>query len=109
MSNTCVICGAVIPEGQQVCPFCEFKFEPNKDIINAMFEEKPILYNGVKYGCISAFIIRKRALISRKPKSRYILQVELMSKNKNSCVIADPQDVQILEGGLYEQSNKKRD
>ncbi len=23
MENKCVICGAVIPEGRQVCPFCE--------------------------------------------------------------------------------------
>ena len=23
MENTCVICGAIIPEGRQVCPDCE--------------------------------------------------------------------------------------
>ncbi len=23
MDNTCVVCGAVIPEGRQVCPVCE--------------------------------------------------------------------------------------
>lgn len=98
MSDTCVICGAAIPEGRQICLLCEFKFEPNKEIINAMITEKPILYKGEKYGCISAFIIRKRAIISRKPKNQYILQVELMSKNKNSCVIADPQEVKVLDG-----------
>ena len=25
MDNTCVVCGAVIPEGRQVCPACEQK------------------------------------------------------------------------------------
>nr|DAN03061.1 MAG TPA: PROTEIN/RNA Complex, archaeal, ribosomal, 50S, protein.0A [Caudoviricetes sp.]DAN15682.1 MAG TPA: PROTEIN/RNA Complex, archaeal, ribosomal, 50S, protein.0A [Caudoviricetes sp.]DAN82417.1 MAG TPA: PROTEIN/RNA Complex, archaeal, ribosomal, 50S, protein.0A [Caudoviricetes sp.]DAV27905.1 MAG TPA: PROTEIN/RNA Complex, archaeal, ribosomal, 50S, protein.0A [Caudoviricetes sp.] len=23
MENTCICCGAVIPEGRQVCPICE--------------------------------------------------------------------------------------
>lgn len=27
MDNTCVCCGAVIPEGRMVCPICE-KYEP---------------------------------------------------------------------------------
>ena len=93
---TCVICGVAIPEGRQICSFCEVKFEPHKDIINAMIEERPVSYNGTKYGCISAFIIRKRSIVSRKPPRPYTLQVELMSGNSNSCVIADPKDVIIL-------------
>lgn len=23
MNNTCVCCGAIVPEGRQVCPICE--------------------------------------------------------------------------------------
>nr|DAK55305.1 MAG TPA: PROTEIN/RNA Complex, archaeal, ribosomal, 50S, protein.0A [Caudoviricetes sp.]DAM50248.1 MAG TPA: PROTEIN/RNA Complex, archaeal, ribosomal, 50S, protein.0A [Caudoviricetes sp.]DAP34257.1 MAG TPA: PROTEIN/RNA Complex, archaeal, ribosomal, 50S, protein.0A [Caudoviricetes sp.]DAP74344.1 MAG TPA: PROTEIN/RNA Complex, archaeal, ribosomal, 50S, protein.0A [Caudoviricetes sp.] len=23
MNNTCICCGAIIPEGRQVCPICE--------------------------------------------------------------------------------------
>nr|DAJ74837.1 MAG TPA: zinc binding protein [Caudoviricetes sp.] len=26
MENTCICCGAVIPEGRQVCPICERKW-----------------------------------------------------------------------------------
>ena len=26
-TNTCVCCGAIIPEGRQVCPICEYKAE----------------------------------------------------------------------------------
>jgi RNA polymerase subunit RPABC4/transcription elongation factor Spt4 len=30
MDNTCVCCGAVIPEGRQVCPNCERRAEDGK-------------------------------------------------------------------------------
>lgn len=26
MSNRCIFCGDVVPEGRYVCPICEFKF-----------------------------------------------------------------------------------
>ena len=26
-TNTCIVCGAEIPEGRQVCPLCEYKAE----------------------------------------------------------------------------------
>jgi len=29
--NCCVICGAIIPEGRQVCPNCEAGKEPKKE------------------------------------------------------------------------------
>jgi predicted nucleic acid-binding Zn ribbon protein len=34
MDNTCVCCGAIIPEGRQICPMCE---EIRKDIIGNEF------------------------------------------------------------------------
>lgn len=31
MNNTCVCCGAVIPEGRQVCPNCEARaYDPDE-------------------------------------------------------------------------------
>jgi hypothetical protein len=31
MENRCVVCGAIIPEGQQVCPNCEAGDVPNQE------------------------------------------------------------------------------
>lgn len=28
--NRCVVCGAIIPEGRQVCPICEYEEIPRK-------------------------------------------------------------------------------
>ena len=30
MENRCVVCGAIIPEGQQVCPNCEAGQKPEQ-------------------------------------------------------------------------------
>lgn len=97
-AETCIICGAVIPEGRQVCPQCEAKLEPNADIMDAMLKRTPVEYDGNKYGCISAFIIRTRAShLAPLLDHPFILQVELMSVNRSSCVIADPKKVKILK------------
>ncbi len=34
-NNRCVVCGAIIPEGLQVCPNCESGTTPEKDNTNA--------------------------------------------------------------------------
>lgn len=93
---TCVICGNGIPEKMQVCKNCEAKFAPHSDIINAMIAQRPVQYKGIKYGCISAFIIRTRSLARIPIKTSYILQVELMSGTSNSVIIADPKEVKVL-------------
>ena len=31
MDNTCIACGAVIPEGRQICPNCEHGHVPKKE------------------------------------------------------------------------------
>lgn len=31
MENRCVVCGAIIPEGRQVCPNCEDGNVPERD------------------------------------------------------------------------------
>ena len=43
MTNTCICCGAIIPEGRQICPECEY------DLTNY----KP---NGVKTKTVKKFI-----------------------------------------------------
>lgn len=93
--NKCLFCPEIIPEGVQVCPRCEQIFKPNADIINAMFNKFPVEYQGIKYGCISAFTIRVRASHIYAMKEPFRLQVELMSRN-GCVVIADPNDVKIF-------------
>lgn len=97
--ETCIICGADIPEGRQVCPRCEEVFAPNMDIINAMFNKIPVQYEGVKYGCISAFTIRTRVSHIYPMKVPYIAQVELLSKARGCAVWVDPKKVKILGEG----------
>lgn len=92
----CIICGEATIEGREVCPYCDYMFAPIANIVNAMLKQKPVEYDGIKYGCISAFVIRTRAEVSRKMKTPYILQVELMSKTTNSRTIADPNKIKIL-------------
>lgn len=96
-AETCIICGAIIPEGRQVCPQCEKILEPNAEVMDAMFKKYPVEYDGIKYGCISAFTIRTRASHLNALLQPFILQVELMSKNAHCVVIADPQKVKILK------------
>lgn len=92
----CIICGNMIPDNLQVCKACEARFAPHTDIINAAIAQKPVEYKGIKYGCISAFIIRTRASTLVSLKGGVILQVELMSANTRSVTIADPKEVKIL-------------
>lgn len=94
--TACIICGVNIPEGVQLCKNCENLLAPHKDVLTAMLRRKPVEYNGIKYGCVSAFIIRARSsprILSKKP----IVQAELMSARTNSVTIADPKDIKILE------------
>lgn len=100
----CLICGATVPEGRQVCPRCAEIFEPCADIMAAALNKSPVEYDGIKYGCISAFTVRFRSTRLYALKTDYVLQVELMSGKQNSIVIANPKDVKILtdykkEGG----------
>lgn len=70
----------------------------------AALNKSPVEYDGIKYGCISAFTVRFRSTRLYALKTDYVLQVELMSGKQNSIVIANPKDVKILtdykkEGG----------
>lgn len=94
---SCIICAANIPEGAQTCPRCASIFEPYKDLMNAMYYRTPVEYNGVKYGCISAFIIRARACIYKPQERPYVVQVELMSGKGRNITIADPNKIKVLE------------
>ena len=91
----CLICNVELPEGAQLCPTCEELLAPYTDILTAMLRREPIEHKGIKYGCISAFIIRRRAS-ARIPLKKPIVQVELMSGRTNSVTIADPKEIKIL-------------
>lgn len=75
---------------------CEKLPEDHGEILRAMLEKRPVEYKGIKYGCISAFTIRKRAIATRRLEKPYIFQVELMSGLQNSITIADPKEIKIL-------------
>lgn len=96
--NKCIICGLNMDEGRQICIFCEKDLLPYKEQLAAAFRREPVEYDGDKYGCISAFVIRFRAA-SRVPlkKRRCLYQVELMSARTNSVIYADPKEVKVIE------------
>lgn len=67
------------------------------ELLQAAIDRTPVEHNGIKYGCISAFTIRTRALHRNAFKVPYIVQVELMSGRTQSVTIADPKDVTVLK------------
>lgn len=98
----CLICGAELrDEAQQMCTSCEFIFKPYAHLFGAMLKKYPVESKGIKYGCISAFIVRTRVSANFTRRESFIIQCELMS-NKNSVTLADPKDVTILKGWEYE-------
>ena len=99
-ASACIICNVNIPEGAQLCPSCEELLAPYSDHLRAMIRRQPVEHRGIKYGCISAFIIRGR-VASRIPLKKPKVQVELMSGRAQSVTIADPKEVKIL--GVFEK------
>lgn len=93
----CLLCGLIVDEGRQICPICERSLAPYKEQLWAFFNRVPVEFRGNKYGCISAFVLRSRAITRVAIKKRCIFQVELMSERSQSVVIADPDDVKIIE------------
>ena len=93
----CIICGLNADEGRQLCRICEKSLTPYKEQLAAAFKREPVEYEGDKYGCISAFIIRFRAASRAPLKKRCIFQVELMSAKTNSVIYADPEKVKIIK------------
>ena len=66
------------------------------ELLQAALDKTPVEHRGIKYGCISAFAIRTRALNRSALKVPYIVQVELMSGRTQSVTIADPKEVTVL-------------
>ena len=96
---SCIICGEAIPEGLQVCSRCEGIFSEHKDVLKAMFNKTPVNYDGLNYGCISAFTIRTRVSHIHPMKEPYIVQAELLSRARGCAVWVDPKKIKILERG----------
>ena len=40
MENRCVVCGAIIPEGRQICPNCENGYHPKQERNEELDEQK---------------------------------------------------------------------
>ena len=92
-ADKCILCGLKVTEGRQICRICEKSLAPYKEQFWAAFNRVPVEYDGDKYGCISAVVIRFRASTRVPIRRRCIIQVELMSGRAQSVVIADPKDV----------------
>ena len=71
-------------------------FAENEKILAAMFKKVPVEHRGIKYGCVSAFIIRVRSSCTRPLNVPRIFQAELMSATRGSVTIADPKEVNVL-------------
>jgi hypothetical protein len=54
------------------------------ELKTAFATEKPVVWQGSKYKCVSAIIWRK------DKEGRRILRAELLDMNKNSVVVVDP-------------------
>lgn len=69
----------------------------SEEIKKAMHEFSPVVYNGIEYERITAYIYR---IIKTHGAGLYktILQVELQDKNTNSITIADAKKVELLKG-----------
>ena len=94
----CIVCGADIPEGRQICPQCVEKYTtPDNELLDAFNRGLPVESKGVKYGCISALIIRKRVSYKKALRVPHIVQLELMSARTQSVTIAAPKDVKVLK------------
>lgn len=70
----------------------------SEDIKTAMLRSTPILFNGIDYRRIRAYIVRY--LPERK---NLILEVELESKVGNSVTIANPKQIIIKERDFNER------
>jgi len=60
------------------------------ELKTAFATEKPVVWNGSKYKCVSAIIWRK------DKEGKRILRAELMDMNRNSVVVVDPYWVRYL-------------
>ena len=68
----------------------------SEEIKKAMHSRTPVVYDGIVYKCISAYIYR----MAENPATRGfkpILQVELLDRNGGSVVIASPNKITIHE------------
>ena len=103
----CIICGEDT-EGQ-ICPQCIEKYSmPDAELLEAFDKGTPVELDGVKYGCISALIIRKRASHLNALNGPHIIQVELMSARMQSVIIAAPKDVKVLKDWRANDADKAR-
>lgn len=69
----------------------------SEEIKQAMLDLTPVVYNGIEYERINAYIYR----VTKTHKAglyKTILQVELQDKNSNSITIADAKKVELLKG-----------
>lgn len=47
MDNTCVCCGAELPEGRQICPGCESRVKQSDDSLDIWYDEETHTWKGV--------------------------------------------------------------
>lgn len=68
----------------------------SEQVKEAMHNFTPVIYDGIKYKRISAYIYR---VVFNKHTGKYktIYQVELLDKNENSVTIADLTKVELIE------------
>lgn len=66
----------------------------SEEIKQAMLNFTPVMYEGIEYERINAYIYR---IVNSSGKYRTVMQVELKDKKANSVVIADAKKVSIAE------------
>lgn len=68
----------------------------SEEIKAAMYNFSPVIYDGIRYKRITAYIFRVVALRGRNAY-KTVLQVELLDYNENSVTIADANKIKLVE------------
>lgn len=69
----------------------------SEEVKTAMLNFTPVLYDGIVYDRITAYIYRVIEL-HKRGHYKAVLQVELLDKSKNSVTIVDAHKVELLKG-----------
>ena len=86
--NKCPICGRAKAESIKMCIECLEKYSPPAYILHAMLSGVGVENYGVRYDCISGYIMRMDT------RNRAVTHsVELTDVNKNSVTIANPYQI----------------
>lgn len=90
MDDTCVCCGAYFPEGRQVCPSCEHRYEPD-EFFSAERKPKGVTVRGMELPdtCAACPMFEYGALSNCKLIKKPLLWYEATQKRDKDCPLEE--------------------